>query len=47
MPSYFSMYFVKSNKRKIYGGFALNNLILDKDKKEGFYKDFANKNSTK
>ena len=32
--------FVKSNKRKIYGGFALNNLVLDKDKKEGFYKDY-------
>jgi hypothetical protein len=32
--------FVKSNKRKIYGGFALNNLIMDKDKKEGFYKDY-------
>ena len=32
--------FVKANKRKIYGGFALNNLVLDKDKKEGFYKEY-------
>jgi hypothetical protein len=32
--------FVKDKRRKIYGGFALNNLVLDKDKKEGFYKDY-------
>ena len=32
--------FIKSNKRKIYGGYALNKLIIDKDAKEGFYKDY-------
>jgi hypothetical protein len=32
--------FIKTNKRKIYGGYALNNLIIDKDIKEGFYKDY-------
>ena len=32
--------FVKSNKRKIYGGYALNNLVMDKDVKEAFYKDY-------
>lgn len=32
--------FVRKNKRKIYGGYALNNLVIDKNKKEGFYKDY-------
>jgi hypothetical protein len=32
--------FIKSNKRKIYGGFALNHLVVDKDKKEALYKDY-------
>ncbi len=31
--------FVKSNKRKVYGGFALNALVKDKNKKEAIYKD--------
>lgn len=31
--------FVRNNKRKIYGGFALNLLVKDKDKKDAIYKD--------
>ena len=31
--------FVKANKRKVYGGFALNLLIKNKDKKRAIYKD--------
>lgn len=31
--------FVRANKRKIYGGFALNLLVKDKDKKDAIYKD--------
>lgn len=31
--------FVRNNKRKIYGGFALNLLVKDKNKKDAIYKD--------
>lgn len=31
--------FVKKNKRKIYGGFALNMMVEDKDKNDAFYGD--------
>ena len=32
--------FVKTNKRKIYGGYAINKLIGDKDPDDMFYKDY-------
>ena len=32
--------FTKENRRKIYGGYALNNMVVDKSKTEGFYKDY-------
>jgi hypothetical protein len=32
--------FIKKNKRKVYGGFAMNKLILNKDKSDAIYKDF-------
>jgi hypothetical protein len=36
----FILDFIKANKRKIYGGYALNNLVIDKSLSEGFYKDY-------
>ena len=33
------MEFVKSHKRKIYGGYAQNKIIVDKNKKDAFYDD--------
>lgn len=32
--------FIKKNKRKVYGGFAMNKLIISKNKDEAIYKDF-------
>lgn len=32
--------FIKKNKRKIYGGYAINKLVGDKNKKDMFYKDY-------
>jgi len=32
--------FIKRNKRKIYGGFAMNKLIINKNKDNAIYKDF-------
>jgi hypothetical protein len=32
--------FIKRNKRKIYGGFAMNKLIINKNKVDAIYKDF-------
>jgi hypothetical protein len=32
--------FIKEKKRKIYGGYAMNQLIIDKSKEDGFYKDY-------
>lgn len=32
--------FIKKNKRKIYGGFAMNKLIINKNKADAIYKDF-------
>jgi hypothetical protein len=32
--------FIKRNKRKIYGGFAMNKLIINKNKNDAIYKDF-------
>jgi hypothetical protein len=32
--------FIKKNKRKVYGGFAMNKLIVNKNKDDAIYKDF-------
>jgi hypothetical protein len=32
--------FIKRNKRKVYGGFALNKLVINKNKDDAIYKDF-------
>ena len=32
--------FIKQNKRKIYGGYAINKLVGDKEPKDMFYKDY-------
>ena len=32
--------YIKQHKRKIYGGFALNSLIVDKDPSDAIYKDY-------
>ena len=32
--------FIKKNKRKIYGGYAINKLVADKDPKDAFYKEY-------
>jgi hypothetical protein len=32
--------YIKEKKRKIYGGYAMNQLIIDKSKEDGFYKDY-------
>lgn len=40
------MEYIKQNKRKMYGGFAINMLIKDKDENDGFYKYFPITSST-
>jgi len=32
--------FIKKNKRKIYGGYAINKLVAEKDPKDAFYKEY-------